>query len=436
MAQLFSPQARSWAPRFFTVWTAQALSLLGSQLVQFALIWWLTKTTGSAVVLTTASLVGLLPQIFIMPLAGALVDRWNRRVVMMVSDGIIALATLVLAGLFLTGYIQIWHIYALMFVRSVLGGFHWTAMQASTSLMVPKEHLSRIQGLNQMLNGALSIGAAPLGALLMSILLLHSIVMIDVTTAALAIIPLFFFAIPQPEVQAAAADQGKPSVWQDFRAGLQYVWSWPGLVMILIMATIINLVVNPGFVLMPILITRHFKGEALQLAWMESAWGVGMFGGGLLLSVWGGFRRRIVTSMLGLIVMGLATVVIGLTPASMLLLAIACMFIGGVANPIVNGPLMAVIQAAVAPEMQGRVFTLINSAASAMMPIGLIVAGPIADQLGVQTWFIVGGLVTVIMGIVAFFIPAIMHIEDGRVAPADQPQAEPSKLVLTPTDGD
>jgi DHA3 family macrolide efflux protein-like MFS transporter len=176
-----------WAFPFFTIWTGQAISLLGSQLVQFALIWWLTKTTGSGTVLALASLVGLVPQILLGPLIGTLVDRWNRRVVMIVADSIIALATAGLALLFWNGNIQIWHVYALMFIRSLAGGFHFTSMQASTSLMVPKEHLSRVQGLNQMLNGGMNIISAPLGALLLEILSIQGILSIDVLSALFAI---------------------------------------------------------------------------------------------------------------------------------------------------------------------------------------------------------------------------------------------------------
>jgi MFS transporter, DHA3 family, macrolide efflux protein len=129
---------RGWKLPFFTIWTGQAFSLLGSQLVQFALIWYLTQLTGSATVLATAAVVGLLPQVLLGPLAGAMVDRWSRRAVMMLSDGTVALTTLALAGLFLVGRAEIWHIYLAMLIRAAAGSFHWPAMQASTGLMDPK----------------------------------------------------------------------------------------------------------------------------------------------------------------------------------------------------------------------------------------------------------------------------------------------------------
>ena len=189
----------AWRMPFFTIWGGQAFSLLGSQLAQFALVWWLTEETGSATVLALATLVALLPQIFLGPVMGALVDRWNRRVVMIVADACIALVGLVLAYLFWSEALEIWHVYLVMFARALGGAVHWPAMQASTTLLVPKKELSRVGGMNQTLYGLLGITAPPLGALLMEWLPLHGIMLIDVATAALAIGPLFFIHIPQPE---------------------------------------------------------------------------------------------------------------------------------------------------------------------------------------------------------------------------------------------
>jgi DHA3 family macrolide efflux protein-like MFS transporter len=406
---------KSWKAPFFTIWAGQALSLLGSQLVGFALIWWLTKTTGSATVLAAASLVGLLPQVILGPLVGTLVDRWNRRLIMIVADSIIALATVGLAILFWQGSVQFWHVYVLLFIRSTAGGFHWSAMQASTSLMVPKEHLSRIQGLNQMLNGGLNIISAPLGALLLEVLPLQGILAIDVVTALVAITPLFFIAVPQPKRNLGAeSGEAKSTVWGELRQGLKYAFSWPGLVIIGLLAALINFLLTPAFSLMPILVTKHFNGQALQLAWMESAYGVGVLLGGLLLSVWGGFKRRMYTSFMGVLGIGIASLVVGLLPSAAFPLAVAALFLSGFSNPIANGPLFAALQASVDPEMQGRIFTLVGSVASAMSPLGLIAAGPVADQLGVQTWFLVGGIVTILMALTMFSIPAVIRFEEGH----------------------
>jgi DHA3 family macrolide efflux protein-like MFS transporter len=415
-------QRRGWGARFFTIWGGQALSLLGSQLVQFALIWWLTKTSGSGTVLAIASLFGLVPHVVLGPFAGALVDRWNRRIVMIVADSISALAIVALAVLFATRQAQIWHIYILMFIRSVAGAFHSNAMMASTSLMVPKQHLARIQGLNQMLWGGMSVFSAPLGALLLELLPLQGILAIDVVTALMAIIPLFFIAVPQPErVTMVSSAEGKTGFWQDFVSGLKYVWGWPGLLLICLMAMQINFLLNPAFALLPLVVTKHFNGAAIQLATLDSLSGIGTIVGGLALSAWGGFKRQIHTAMVGVIGIGLGCLIMGLLPASAFTWAVVAMFVLGFASPIANGPLLAAVQAAVAPDMQGRVFSLIGSLAAAMSPIGLLIAGPVSDWVGPQAWFIVGGVVTILTGLAAFFVPAVMRFEDGR---GELPKAE------------
>lgn len=415
------PPTTRWAPRFFTIWGGQAFSLLGSGLVQFALVWWLTQSTGSATVLATATLVAILPQVLIGPFAGALVDRWPRRAVMIVADSLIALATLALLLLAAAGRMQVWHVYAVMCFRSAMGAFHWPAMQASTSLMVPPAHLARVAGLNQTLQGAISIVAPPLGALLLGVMPLNGVLAIDIATALLAVAPLLFIAVPQPPRTALSAGAGAGgSLWSDLRAGLRYVWGWPGLFAVLLLAMVLNFVLVPASSLAPLLVTKHFGSGALQLGWFESAIGVGVVAGGLVLGAWGGFRRRIFTSLLAVVGIGLGVALAGAAPAGLFGVALAGNFVAGFMNPVANGPLMAIVQARVAPEMQGRVLSLIQSGATAMMPISLLVAGPLADAVGVRVWYIAGGLLCAGIALVGLAVPAIMRIEEnGRGAAAE-----------------
>jgi DHA3 family macrolide efflux protein-like MFS transporter len=398
----------NWRPRFFTVWTGQAFSLLGSQLVQFALIWHLTERRNSGTTLAVAGLMGVLPQALLSPLIGALVDRWNRRLIMIAADAAIVAATAGLALLFALGLIQTWHIYLLLFVRAVGGGFHQSAFGASVVLMVPGEHLARVQGMNHALRGGMDIFAAPLGALLLAVVPIQSILAIDVTTALIAITPLLFFGIPQP---ARAAAAGVRALGRDIVEGLRYVLGWPGLVIVLLMVTLINFLMTPTLTLLPLLVTRHFAGGAAELGWLNAAAGAGVVAGGFALGLWGGFRRRVVTAQLGLIGLGVATAGIGSAPAGLFLLAAVASFASGAMTPITNGSYGAMLQAIIPPELQGRVFALIMSAAMAIAPVGLLVAGPAADLIGVRAWFWLAGLVCAGMGVAGFFIPAVMQIE-------------------------
>ena len=417
MAKQFSiKESKPWKARFFTIWGGQALSILGSQLVQFALIWHLTVKTGSATVLATASLVGMLPNVVLGPFIGTLVDRWNRRWIMLLADSIVALATVVLAVLFALDVVSIWQIYVVMFIRSLAGCFHGNAMSASTSLMVPVEHLTRVQGINQMLNGGLNVVSAPLGALLLIALPMQGILAIDVVTAFFAILPLVFAQIPQPERIERRKEQfeTQTTLWQDFKAGFRYVLGWPGLLIIGLMTVGINFTIIPAFSLLPLMVKDYFGGNALQLSWVESAMGVGMIAGGALLGIWGGFKRKILTSMVGLMGMGAGTLVLALAPSSAMSLAVGGALLVGLMTPITMGPFFAVIQSTVEPDMQARIFSLLSSVGTAMVPIGLMIAGPISDKIGIQAWFFLGGLLCVLMGIVGLFIPAVMNIEEKR----------------------
>jgi DHA3 family macrolide efflux protein-like MFS transporter len=287
--------------------------------------------------------------------------------------------------------------------------------------MVPKEHFARIQGINQTLNGGLNIISAPLGALLLEVLPMQGILAIDVVSALFAILPLFFISIPQPE-RIESGESIESSVWQDVKVGFQYVLDWPGMLILIGMAMMINFLLTPAGALMPLLVTEHFKGGVIQLGWLEATFGIGVIIGGIGLGVWGGFKRRVATAMFGVTGLGTGFIILGVLPGSGFYLALGAVIIAGIMIPIANGAIGAIFQAAVPPEMQGRVFTLVGSGASAMAPVGLIFGGPVADAFGVQSWFLIGGLVCTTLGIVGFFLPALMNI--------DQESQEKSEVEL------
>ncbi|MFU8826716.1 MAG: MFS transporter [Brevefilum sp.] len=416
----------NWQFRFFTIWVGQAFSVLGSHLVGFAFVWHLTETTGSATILTIGTLMNVLPQVIISPIAGALVDRWNRKWVMVVFDSITALFTLLVAILFYIESAQIWHIYLAMFVRSACGQFQWAAMTASTSLMVPKQHFSRIAGANQALQGAMNIIGPALGALLIAALPMQWILLIDVTTAAFAAGPLVFFKIPQPVRnggQTEAVGRIKTSLWQDLKEGFSYVLAWKSLMAIILIAMLINFLINPAFSLLPLVVTQHFGKGAYELGFINSAYGIGVIVGGLILSAWGGFKNRILTSVVAITISGGAILAIGLAPANLFLMAVAGMALFGFLNPMVNGPLFAVMQAKVEPELQGRVFTLLNAGAGLASPLGLAIAGPVADATNNQLWFIIGGIATLLIGLATFMLPDVLAL--GLSMDEEQPEAKP-----------
>jgi len=285
-------------------------------------------------------------------------------------------------------------------------------MQASTTMMVPDRHLTRVGGLNQTLYGVAAVLCPPLGALLLEVLPMHGVLAIDVVTAILAIAPLVFVAIPLPPRRAAA----RTSVLADLREGLRFVARWKPLLAIILIATTINLFANPAGSLTPLLVTQHFGGGAIQLATLQSVFGIGMVAGGLLLGVWGGFRRRIVTVVVSLSLMGVAFCTIGLLPATAFAAAVAAFGLRGMASPVCDGALFAMLQSTVPHEMQGRVLSLLLSGAKAASPLGLAMAGPVADRFGIPVWYAIAGLVMVICSLLVFVLPGVLHLEDAPPA--------------------
>ena len=422
-----------WRTRFFTIWTGQSLSLVGSAAAQFALVWWVTETTGSATVLATASLVALAPSIVLSPFIGVLVDRLSRKRVMIVSDSFIALVSLWLAYLFWTGSMEIWHVYVVMLARSFGGAFNHTAMSASMTLIVPKQHYARVEGLNQIIGGSLSVLGPMLGALLLMMLPLHGIMMLDFATAVFAVAPLLVFAIPQPEPMTGEGD-AKPAFWRDFRSGLRYVLNWRGLLALCGLLVVMNFALAPAFSLTPILVLKGFGGNELMLGWFNSASGLGVVLGGLVLSAWGGFRKKIVTTLLAVTAMGASLFLIAGAPTRIYVLAIGGFFLSGTMMAIGNGCLRATFRGVVRPAMQGRVGSLMGSLATAMNPIGLAIAGPVADAIGVRAWFSIAGAVLILGGLGGLAIKPLRRIEDEAEARKQEHAGEESSDDSAPED--
>lgn len=413
MATRFSViENRAWKRPFFTIWILQAFSLFGSQLVMFAIIWHLTSKTGSATVLATATMAGILPGVFLSPFIGTLVDRWDRRKIMIVSDSLVAGLTAILAVLFLFEIVETWHIYTILFLRAICGNFHHPAMIASTSLMVPKEHLTRIQGLNQIVGGSLNIIAAPLGALLLSLISTQAILAIDFVTAAAAVFPLLFIMIPRPDQTEEKTDE-KPSILADMKSGLLYIFNWKGLFIIALINSLLKFLSAPPSSFMPLLIKDHFKGGAVQLGYMSSALGIGLLVGGLILSTWGGFKRRIITNILGLAGIGICMILLGIFSSNMFYPALFANFTMGIMFAVNGGAMGAIIQSVVDPGIQGRVLTLFGSISGAMMPISLMIAGPLVDIIGLQTMFVIAGVACAVMVLVQLTTPSVLKIEEG-----------------------
>ena len=406
--------------KFFILWSSQAASLFGSAVVQFALAWYLTRETGSATVLATALMVAMIPQIVLGPFVGPLVDRWDRKKLMIFADLFTALLTLVLVVLFYTDTIQIWHIYVIMAGRAVGDTFQQPALGASIPMIVPEEHLVRANGLFQMLQSAIRITAPIAGAFLMETLPMQGVLSVDIITAIIAIACLIPLAIPQPPRTTLAV---KANYFGDMKQGFSYIWSRRGLVMLIGMVALLIFFVAPASSLIPVLVNEHLEGDVVKLGWLGSASGIGGIAGGLALGMWGGFKKRMWTALLGCLIMIPCSVGLGLTsPTIFYTTTVPAMMFMGVGMALVNAPLTAIMNAVIAKDMQGRVFSLYGSIVTAMIPLGLVIGGPVADALGIRSlYFIASGAWLIILPLAMFSKP-LMDLENQKAE--DKPAVE------------
>jgi DHA3 family macrolide efflux protein-like MFS transporter len=407
------------------------LSLLGSSLVQFSLVWWLTKETGSATVLAMASMFALIPEIVIQPFAGAITDRINRKKVIILSDAAIALATLVLGVFFFLDHVEIWYIYVIMMIRGIGSAFHYPAEQASVSLMVPKDQLARIAGLNQAAKGVINIVAAPMGALVMDLIGVEGSLLIDVVTAILAIGIVSFTFIPRQQQLAKKDGTWFGVVMHDMKEGFQYLIGWKGLMVITVMALIFKIALSPAFSLIPLLVSSHFLGDAAKYSMVEVAAGIGIIGGGSILGMWGGFKKKVYTMLMGGIGVGLGMILLGSIPQDGFFFSLPTMFLIGFMIPMVDGSLMAIMQEKIDNEYQGRVFTMFGSILYLSTPVGLAIAGPVSDALGVQFWFILAGVLVILTMAGGLFFKSLREIEKEPVVNPNKSAEETSEARIS-----
>lgn len=376
-----------WRLRFWTVFSGQALSLVGSALTQFVLLWWITDTTGSLSALATAGMAALLPQALLSPIGGILADRYSRRLLMIAADAVSAMCMLVLIGLFLTDSVGLWHAYAMMAVRSAMQAFQSPAAAASVVMLVPGSFLVRASGLNQSLQSLTVVAAAPLGALAIGVMPMGWALAIDVVTALLGIVPLLFFRIPQ----AFDVKGEKKGLWSDFREGFDVVWHTPGLRQLYLLLGMVVLSVMPTFTLLPLLVKEHFGGGASQVALMESLAGAGMLTGGLLVALMAP-RRPVRWILLGFAASCTALALTALVPQNLFGIAVVWWVISGITFVLGDAPLIALLQTTVPNHLQGRVLSLMSTIMVLAAPVGLALTASLGEWVGVRGIFIAAGV--------------------------------------------
>ncbi|NWG10841.1 MFS transporter [Candidatus Bathyarchaeota archaeon] len=387
-------------------WSGQLASLLGSSIAQFVIIWWVTIETGNAMYLALAAFLGLAPMVILGPFAGVLADRWNRKKLIGVVDFLQALATLVLVLLFRFGIVSIWHVFVLLTLRGVFQAFHQPAVSAITPSMVPKEKLSRMNGLNYLFSGAVNMIGPIVGAFLLIFWQIYDILWIDVATFLIAVVPLLIVAIPSVKME-----KGNSSFKQDFSDGFSFIRNARGLLPLLFVATMLNFLLTPLSTLLPYYVKFDHLGDASAFALIMASFEGGILIGGLIMSLLKGFKRKMVANTLAIFAVFLGYAFVALTPTSWFwLMAISGLFMA-LFVPVANVTLQTIMQTTVPLNMQGRVFSVTMALAMAAQPAGIILSGTIAVLTGTANLFLACAAFGMLTMTLAWFFTDIRHVE-------------------------
>lgn len=417
---------------FATIWFGQILSIFGSSLTSFAIGVWVYQHTKSVTQFALTILAVAVPSLLVTPLAGALVDRWDRRKVMIIGDIGSGICSLIIALLLYIDRLEVWQICLIIAAKSIFNVFHVLAFTAIVTVLIPKQHFGRVSGMMQMGPATARIIAPFLAGMFLAVIQIEGILLIDIVTFVIALVCLFIVRVPRPDA-AAQGNQKKESLLREVAYGWLYITARPGLLRLLAFFTITNLSMGFAAVLFTPLVLSF---STIQMAGIiGSINSGGLLAGSIIMSVWGGPKRR-VYGVLGFgVVLGLCLTITGLLP-SVPFVAAASFGVLFTA-PIINGCSQAIWQSKTPPHLQGRVFAVRQVIAWSSLPLAYLIAGPLADKVlepllatdgllagtvgeiigvgpgrGMGLLFIIAGLFATLTAIGAFWSPRLRLLED------------------------
>ncbi|WP_353948368.1 MFS transporter [Sporolactobacillus sp. Y61] len=379
------PLKEHWLKNIILFLSSQTISLFGSSLVQYAMMWYITLQTKSGMMMTLYIICGFIPTFILSPVAGVWADRYNRKHLIILSDGLVAVSTLILALFFLMGYNAIWLLFVMAAVRAFGTGIQTPAVGAILPQIVPRDKLTKVNGTNGSIQAVIMFISPIVSAALLSLASIEIIFFIDVVTAAIAISTLLTLVKIAPHEKAM--QKQTTSYLSDFREGLRYVRDHAFLKQFFLFFGLFFVLMAPAAFLTPLQVTRTFGGDVWRLTAIEIAFSVGMMAGGGLIAAWGGFRNRTKTLVFSTLIMGICTFALGAIPVFWIYLVFMTLF--GVSMPMLNTPTTVMLQEKVEEGYLGRVFGVMGMISTSMMPIGMLIFGPIADFIKIE-WLLIG----------------------------------------------
>lgn len=385
----------NWLRNIILFMSSQTISLFGSSLVQYAIMWHITLSTGSGLMMTLYIICGFIPTFIMSPIGGVWADRFNRKKLIVLSDGLIATSTLILAIIFMMGYQEVWLLFVMAAIRAFGTGVQMPAVGAILPQIVPKDKLTKINGINGSIQAIIMFVSPIVSAALLSFTTIEKIFFIDVVTAAIAIFTLLAFL--KISVHEKAAEKQEVGYFEDFKQGLTYVNGHPFLKKFFAFFAVFFVLMAPASFLTPLQVTRAFGNDEWRLAAIEIAFSIGMMAGGIAIASWGGFKNKVKSMAFASVIMGACTVALGIIPNFWVYLTFMALF--GVAMPIFNTPATVLLQEKIDENYLGRVFGVLTMVSTSMMPIGMLIFGPIADFVDIE-WLLLGtGAIIIVLAI-------------------------------------
>lgn len=388
---------QAWKKNIILFLGSQTISLFGSALVQYAIMWYITLNTQSGVMMTISIVCGFVPTFFLSPFAGVWADRYNRKLLIILADALIAVLTLILAILFLMGYEALWLLFVMSAIRAIGTGIQTPAVGAILPQLVPEDKLTKVNGTNGSIQAIIMLVAPMVSAALLTMASMEVIFFIDVITAAIAIY-ILMTALHVP-THAKALEKQTTSYFSDMKQGLVYIQNHDFLKKFFLFSAFFLFLAAPVAFLTPLQVTRSFGDDVWRLTAIEITFSIGMMAGGIVMASWGGFKNKIHSMTIAALIMGAGTFALGIIPVFWIYLVL--MGIVGIAMPFYNTPSTVLLQEKVEGDYLGRVFGVLGMISTSMMPLGMLVFGPVADLVKIE-WLLMGtGL---LMFIQAFFL--------------------------------
>lgn len=409
--QIQTSRFPNWKRNFFTIWTGQAISKFSSSVLQFAMIWYLTDTTDSAAVVSFAVFLAFFPQAILGPISGVVIDRYNRKMIMIVSDVVIALVGLAMAVAGHLGTLETWMILLVLFLRTVGTAFHSPCMQAVTPQIVPEDQLTRCAGYSQALTSVSDIFSPAAAALLYQYWNLESIVMLDVFGALFASLTLFIARIPKLEQNQ---EKKKIQIITESIEGFHVLRKNKGVFGLVMITGLYTIALMPVSALFPLMSMSYFGGTSTHASITEIVFSVGFMTGSLILSFWGGTKNRVYTITGSYLLMAVSLLIAGSLPQTGFWFFAVCSFFIGFSGPFYWGTYTPILQTHYEGIYLGRVLALTGSVRYLFGPIGLGIESLLSQYWGPESWFLIAGVLVFISAFLLLFVPSIRKCDESQ----------------------